>query len=105
MLLNKTKSDSLTQNSDERVRLCDSPIAPKGLISYRYNRGHGYIMLSATSPENALSQARWVMKKEAVIDNLEVWSGSRYMPQKIFDNLGFFHDPKYMNDKKRRVLF
>ena len=105
MILNKKSSDSSAQGNDERVRLCDSPIAPKGLISYRYNRGHGYIMLSATSPESALSQARWIMKKETFIENLEVWSGSRYMPQKVFDSLGFFHDPKYMNDKKRLVLF
>lgn len=105
MVFLKKSGDVVANQEEDRVRICDNPIAPKGFISYRYNRGHGYIMISAISPEDALSQVKWMIKKEPMIENLEVWSGNRYMPQRVFDNLGFNHDPKYMNDKRRLILF
>ena len=57
----------------------NKPLAAKGLISYRYYYGCGFVMIGATDHEDALREAnRSISGKDASLDNLEIWNGTEY---------------------------
>ncbi len=62
---------------------CDKPMAPCGLLSYRYKGPFGYIMIGAKDDFDALKEAaRSVSSCPVSWSNLEAWDGERYAPVK-----------------------
>lgn len=57
----------------------EKPLAAAGLISYRCKGPFGYIMIGATSDDDALSQARH-SSPQVQAGALERWDGVRYSP-------------------------
>lgn len=63
----------------------DRPLAAPGLVSYRYRGRWGFIMIGATSNDDALVQAGRSLElvRESVdLSRLEIWDGERdcYVP-------------------------
>ncbi len=58
----------------------DRPCAAAGLNSYRYRGRYGWIMIGATSPLDALSEAARSTSDAIVNDNLQKWDGNAYVP-------------------------
>ena len=55
-------------------------MAAEGLTSYRYAGRYDFVMIGATSNEDALSEANRSLSSEtAIIDKLEVWNGKEYV--------------------------
>lgn len=61
------------------LKFWDKPCAIDGLTSYRYRGRYGWIMLGATSHEDALCEARRSVSYEVERRYLQVWSGSMYV--------------------------
>ena len=57
----------------------DRPCAVAGLTSYRYRGRYGYIMIGATSDEDAEREARR-STVNVTTEFLERWDGERYVP-------------------------
>lgn len=66
------------QNQRNSIHFQDKPMAAKGLISYRYKDGLGYIMIGASDNADALSEAQRSTSEKVVITNLEKWDGEKY---------------------------
>lgn len=63
------------------IPITDKPMAAKGLTSYRYKGKFGWIMIGAKDLTDALNEAnRSLEKKDAIVDNLQVWDGKQYKP-------------------------
>ena len=60
--------------------LQDKPLAAEGLTSYRYKSRYGYIMIGATSNDDALNEAnRSLSVGKSTVDGLEIWDGEKYV--------------------------
>ena len=57
----------------------DRPLAGPGLTSYRYRGRYGWVMIGAKDHSDALREAQRSISKKPRIENLEVWSGKRYI--------------------------
>jgi len=58
----------------------DKPCADKGLISYRYRKDRGFIMIGALNDDDALNEAnRSLSDEDANKKYLEFWSGEKYV--------------------------
>lgn len=62
-----------------QVYYTERPCAADGYTSYRYRGPYGWIMIGATSIQDAINEANRSTRGPAVIDRLEVWSGNQYM--------------------------
>lgn len=62
--------------------MSSKPLASSGLTSFRYKGRYGWIMIGATSTEDALREARRSTGGPATINNLDIWDGrvNRYVP-------------------------
>lgn len=60
--------------------MCDRPLAAAGLISYRCKSAYGWIMIGATDDADALKQAQRSSSRPVLIEYLEVWDGTEYVP-------------------------
>jgi len=62
--------------------MSNKPLAASGLTSFRYKGRYGWIMIGATSTEDALREARRSIEGSALIQNLDIWDdrASRYVP-------------------------
>lgn len=62
--------------------MSSKPLASSGLTSFRYKGRYGWIMIGATSTEDALREARRSIEGPALIQNLDIWDdrASRYVP-------------------------
>lgn len=56
----------------------DKPMAAKGLTSYRYHYGSGYIMIGAMDDAGAMREAARSFSGTVVRENLEIWNGTAY---------------------------
>ena len=58
------------------------PCAAAGLTSFRYKGRYGFVMLGATSTEDALREARRSVTGPATVNNLDIWDAgaARYLP-------------------------
>jgi hypothetical protein len=62
--------------------MSSKPLAASGLTSFRYKGRYGWVMIGATSTEDALREARRSTGSPATINNLDIWDerASRYVP-------------------------
>ena len=56
------------------------PLAAHGLNSYRYRGGFGWIMIGAHDKQDALKQAQRRTRDAVVMERLQAWNGSEYVP-------------------------
>lgn len=56
-----------------RPAFYDRPLAAPGLLSYRYQTGHGFVMIGATSSADALREARRSLDCDPDPAGLEQW--------------------------------
>lgn len=62
----------------------DRPMAAAGLTSYRYDNGvYGWVMIGARDHEDALREAERSITGIAIIDNLQIWNGTEYVPVEV----------------------
>jgi hypothetical protein len=57
----------------------NKPMAATGLTSFRYDIGHGYVMIGARDITDALSEAKRSI--DGIVENrrLQIWDGSGYV--------------------------
>lgn len=60
------------------LNIHDKPLAAPGLTSYRYAGRYGWIMVGASSIDDALRQAQQSTVDTVTLDRLEVWQGQQY---------------------------
>jgi hypothetical protein len=61
--------------------ICNKPLAAPGLTSYRCRGSYGWIMIGASSPDDAMREALR-SSKHAKREDLQVWNGTEYEPCK-----------------------
>ena len=62
----------------------ERPCAAAGLTSYRYRAQHGFVMIGATSTQDALVQAdRSLTRGVATVDQLEIWNALTGLYEKV----------------------
>ena len=62
----------------------ERPCAAVGLTSYRYRAQHGFVMIGATSTQDALNEAgRSLTQGAATVDRLEIWSALTGLYEKV----------------------
>lgn len=62
------------------MEITDKPLASAGLKSYRYEGRYGWIMIGAKDDSDALREAARSTTMEIVIERLQKWNGSQYVP-------------------------
>ena len=60
----------------------ERPCAAAGLTSYRYKGRYGWMMIGATDHADALREAQRGTDANVTVENLQIWSGSEYVPVK-----------------------
>jgi hypothetical protein len=57
----------------------NKPCASEGLDSYRYKGNYGFVMIGATSIDDALNEAKRSIGTTPKIEFLEKWNGTQYV--------------------------